>query len=193
MEMPETPPYTALLARNAEKASQDMSKVIGIEVQAQEEVEEAKGIDKSNSFGLLSKEFLHRHGLHLLATASTWFSPDNAYYSQNLFQKDIFSAVGWLPKANTMTALEELFKIPRAQFFIAPYGTVPGYCFTVLSDYTGRFTIQLIGIFFTTLFMFVLAIPCHHRTLKESNIGFIVIYGLTFCFLQILSLIALHL
>ncbi|KAL9359200.1 hypothetical protein Peur_047323 [Populus x canadensis] len=32
------------------------------------------------------------------------------------------------------------------------------------------------------LFMFVLAIPCHHRTLKENNIGFKVIYGLDLFF-----------
>ncbi|KAG6776070.1 hypothetical protein POTOM_019573 [Populus tomentosa] len=183
MKMPETPRYTALVAKNAEKASRDMSKVMGIEMQAQEEVGEEKVINKSNSFGLLSEEFLRRHGLHLLGTASTWFLVDIAYYSQNLFQKDIFSAVGWLPRANTMNAMEELFKIAKAQFLIALCGTVPGYWFTVfLIDYIGRFTIQLIGFFFMTVFMFVLAIPYHHWTLKENNIGFVVIYGLTFFF-----------
>jgi hypothetical protein len=37
---------------------------------------------------------------------------------QNLFQKDMFSAVGWIPKAARMSALEAL---------IALCGTVPGY------------------------------------------------------------------
>ncbi|KAF9682603.1 hypothetical protein SADUNF_Sadunf05G0126100 [Salix dunnii] len=183
MKMPETPRYTALVAKNAEKASQDMSKVMGMEVEAQKDIGEEKVINKRNSFGLLSREFLRRHGLHLLGTASTWFLLDIAYYSQNLFQKDIFSAVGWLPRANTMSAMEELFKIARAQFLIALCGTVPGYWLTVfLIDHIGRFTIQLIGFFFMTVFMFVLAIPYHHWTLKENNIGFIVIYGLTFFF-----------
>ncbi|KAJ6307023.1 hypothetical protein OIU78_022174 [Salix suchowensis] len=183
MKMPETPRYTALVAKNAEKASQDMSKVMGMEVESQKEIGEEKVIDKRNSFGLLSREFLRRHGLHLLGTASTWFLLDIAYYSQNLFQKDIFSAVGWLPRANTMSAMEELFKIARAQFLIALCGTVPGYWVTVfLIDHIGRFTIQLTGFFFMTVFMFVLAIPYHHWTLKENNIGFIVIYGLTFFF-----------
>ncbi|CAK7347008.1 unnamed protein product [Dovyalis caffra] len=160
LKMPETPRYTALVAKNAEKASQDMSKVMGIEMQPQKEVGREKVINRSNSFGLLSMEFLRRHGLHLLGTASTWFLLDIAYYSQNLFQKDIFSAVGWLPKAHTMSALEELFKIARAQFFIALCGTVPGYWFTVfLIDYIGRFTIQLIGFFFMTVFITTFIVP----------------------------------
>lgn len=183
-KMPETPRYTALVAKNAEKACQDMSKVMNIEMQAEKEVTtDMKVVDKSSSFDLLSKEFLRRHGKHLLGTASTWFLVDVAYYSQNLFQKDIFSAVGWIPKANTMSALDELFKIAKGQTLIALCGTVPGYWFTVfLIDCIGRFTIQLLGFFFMTVFMFALAIPYHHWTLKVNNIGFIVMYGFTFFF-----------
>ncbi|CAL9080229.1 unnamed protein product [Musa acuminata var. zebrina] len=65
MKMPETARYTALVAQNAKLAASDMS-----------------------------KEFLRRHGLHLLGTATTWFLLDIAFYSQNLFQKDIFTAIG---------------------------------------------------------------------------------------------------
>ncbi|XWS15107.1 hypothetical protein CRYUN_Cryun35bG0065700 [Craigia yunnanensis] len=83
MKMPETPRYTALVAKDEEKALGDMSKIF-------------------------------------------------AYYSRNLFQKDIFSAVGWTPAAKTMSALDELFKIARAQTLIALCGTIPGYWFTVL-------------------------------------------------------------
>ncbi|CAB4266962.1 unnamed protein product [Prunus armeniaca] len=58
--------------------------------------------NSSSKFALFSKEFLRRHGLHLSGTATTWFLLDIAYYSQKLFQKDIFSAVGWLPSAGSM-------------------------------------------------------------------------------------------
>ncbi|KAK9271448.1 hypothetical protein L1049_027039 [Liquidambar formosana] len=82
-----------------------------------------------------------------------------------------------------MSALTELFKIARAQTLIALCGTVPGYWVTVfLIDRIGRFAIQLIGFFFMTVFMFALAIPYHHWTLKQNNIGFVVMYGLTFFF-----------
>ncbi|XWS15108.1 hypothetical protein CRYUN_Cryun35bG0065800 [Craigia yunnanensis] len=33
-----------------------------------------------------------------------------------------------------------------------------------------------------TVFMFALAMPCHHWTLKENNMGFVVRYGLAFFF-----------
>jgi len=115
--------------------------------------------------------------------AMTWFLLDIAYYSQNLFQKDIFSAIGWIPEAKTMSALEEVYKIARAQTPIAPCSTVPGYWFTVaLIDRIGRFTIQLMGFFFTTVFMFALAIPYHHSTMNGKQIGFVVMYSLTFFF-----------
>jgi len=113
----------------------------------------------------------------------TWFLLDIAYYSQNLFQKDIFSAIRWIPEAKTMSALEEVYKIARAQTLIALCSTVPGYWFTVaLIDRIGRFTIQLMGFFFMTVFMFALAIPYHHWTMNGNQIGFVVMYSLTFFF-----------
>ncbi|KAL5711832.1 Low affinity inorganic phosphate transporter 1 [Ranunculus cassubicifolius] len=181
MKMPETARYTALVAKNAKQAASDMSKVLGVEIEA--ETEKVEHIERGNSFGLFSKAFLRRHGLHLLGTTSTWFLLDIAFYSQNLFQKDIFSAVGWIPKAQTMNAIEEVYKIGRAQTLIALCSTVPGYWFTVaLIDHMGRFAIQMMGFFFMTVFMFALAIPYHHWTLQENRIGFVVMYAFTFFF-----------
>ncbi|XP_062080427.1 inorganic phosphate transporter 1-4 [Humulus lupulus] len=183
MKMPETARYTALVAKNTKQAASDMSKVLQVEIEAEPE----KGVQSSeksaNSFGLFSKEFLRRHGLHLLGTTSTWFLLDIAFYSQNLFQKDIFSAIGWIPNAKTMNALEEVYKIAKAQTLIALFSTVPGYWFTVaFIDRIGRFAIQLMGFFFMTVFMFALAIPYNHWTHKENRIGFVAMYSLTFFF-----------
>ncbi|XP_057488984.1 inorganic phosphate transporter 1-4-like [Actinidia eriantha] len=183
MKMPETARYTALVAKNAKQAASDMSKVLQVELEAEQEKVENITQEKGNDFGLFSKQFLHRHGLHLLGTTSTWFLLDIAFYSQNLFQKDIFSAVGWIPNPKTMSALEEVFKISRAQTLIALCSTVPGYWFTVFFiDRIGRFTIQLMGFFFMTVFMFALAIPYTHWTHKDNHIGFVIIYSLTFFF-----------
>ncbi|KAM7253760.1 hypothetical protein ACFE04_031442 [Oxalis oulophora] len=183
MKMPETARYTALVAKNAEQAAADMSKVLQVDIEAEHRKVEQLSRDKSQAYGLFSKEFLHRHGLHLLGTTSTWFLLDIAFYSQNLFQKDIFSAIGWIPAAQTMNALEEVYKIARAQTLIAIFSTVPGYWFTVaLIDRMGRFSIQLMGFIFMTIFMFALALPYHHWTLKENRIGFVVLYSLTFFF-----------
>ncbi|XP_022143945.1 probable inorganic phosphate transporter 1-2, partial [Momordica charantia] len=75
------------------------------------------------------------------------------------------------------------FRIAKAQTLIALCGTVPGYWFTVaLIDIIGRFTIQLVGFIMMTIFMFALAFPYHHWTMKENRIGFLVMYSLTFFF-----------
>ena len=138
---------------------------------------------RSNTFGLFSKEFARRHGLHLLGTCATWFLLDIAYYSNNLFQKDIYTSIGWLPPAPEMNAIQEVFMVSKAQVLIALCGTVPGYWFTVaFIDILGRFFIQLTGFFFMTVFMFALAIPYDYWTKKENTIGFLVMYALTFFF-----------
>ncbi|KAG8370409.1 hypothetical protein BUALT_Bualt14G0113900 [Buddleja alternifolia] len=183
MKMPETARYTALVAKNAKQAASDMAKVLNVEIEAEEDKLERISKRKSNNFGLFSKEFLKRHGLHLFGTTSTWFLLDIAFYSQNLFQKDVFSAVGWIPPAKTMNAVHEVFQISKAQTLIALCTTVPGYWFTVaFIDIMGRFAIQLMGFFFMTVFMFAVAIPYNHWTEKANRIGFVVMYGLTFFF-----------
>ncbi|KAK7344632.1 hypothetical protein VNO77_14490 [Canavalia gladiata] len=161
MKMPETARYTVLVAKNAKQAAADMSKVLQVEIEA--EVEKVKKLTQAEShkYGLFSKEFAKRHGLHL----------------------DIFSAIGWIPPAKEMNAIHEVYKIARAQTLIALCSTVPGYWFTVvLIDYMGRFAIQLMGFFFMTVFMFALAIPYDHWTKKENRIGFVVMYSFTFFF-----------
>ncbi|XP_026453201.1 probable inorganic phosphate transporter 1-3 isoform X2 [Papaver somniferum] len=183
MKMPETARYTALVEKNAERAAADMSKVLNKEIKAETEMVERMTADASNSFGLFSMQFLKRHGLPLLGTTSTWFLLDIAFYSQNLFQKDIFTAIGWIPPAKTMSASEEVFKIARAQKLIALCSTVPGYWFTVaFIDIMGRWAIQMMGFFFMTVFMFAIAFPYNYWSKKENRIGFVIMYALTFFF-----------
>jgi PHS family inorganic phosphate transporter-like MFS transporter len=132
--------------------------VLQVEIEA--EAEKLDDITRGSDYGLFSSRFARRHGSHLLGTAVTWFLVDIAYYSQNLFQKDIFASIHWIPKARTMSALEEVFRISRAQTLIVLCGTVPGYWFTVfLIDVLGRFAIQLLGFAMMTVFMLGLAIP----------------------------------
>ncbi|XP_073154508.1 probable inorganic phosphate transporter 1-3 [Henckelia pumila] len=183
MKMPETARYTALVAKNAKQAAQDMGKVLHADIEAEEEMVQRISVTKSNNFGLFSREFVRRHGLHLFGTTTTWFLLDIAFYSQNLFQKDVLSDLGWIPKPETMSAIGEVYRIARAQTLIALCGTVPGYWFTVaLIDIMGRFAIQLMGFFFMTVFMFAIGIPYSHWRLPGNHVGFVVMYGLTFFF-----------
>jgi PHS family inorganic phosphate transporter-like MFS transporter len=142
----------------------------------------------------LSRQFLKQHGIQLLGCTSTWFLLDIAFYSQNLFQKDIFTAIGWLPPATTMSALEEVYRVSRAQALIALVSTVPGYWVTVaLVDVIGRWVIQMIGFFFMTLFMFILTFqyynlrgnPCvadPSTYCGGNHTAFLALYALTFFF-----------
>ncbi|CAN7027918.1 hypothetical protein Bca4012_042923 [Brassica carinata] len=181
-KMPETARYTSLVAKDPEKAASDMSKVLDVDIEAGFAKNDQARVS-SDEFGLFSKKFLRRHGLHLLGTATTWFLLDIAFYSQNLFQKDIFTTIGWLPSAKTMNAIQELYQIAKAQTLIALCGTVPGYWFTVaLIDWMGRFKIQVLGFSFMTACLIGLAIPYHHWTLPHNRIGFVVLYSLTFFF-----------
>ncbi|XP_020084604.1 probable inorganic phosphate transporter 1-3 [Ananas comosus] len=182
MKMPETARYTALVARNAKQAAADMSKVLQEEIR-EDDTELAEQPTVADDWGLFSPQFARRHGIHLLATSTTWFFLDIAYYSQNLFQKDIFSKVGWIPPAGSMNAVEEVFRIARAQTLIALCGTVPGYWFTVaFIDVIGRFWIQVMGFFMMTVFMLGLAVPYHHWTTPGHHVGFVVMYAFTFFF-----------
>ncbi|KAG2308365.1 hypothetical protein Bca4012_082540 [Brassica carinata] len=180
-KMPETARYTALVAKDVKQAASDMSRVLQVEIEPEEK--KVREEIMSNDFSLFSKEFMKRHGLHLLGTTSTWFLLDIAFFSQNLFQKDIYSAIGWIPPAQTMNAIQEVFKIACAQTIIALCSAVPGYWFTVaFIDVVGRFAIQIMGFFFMMVFMFALAIPYDHWTHKENRIGFVIMYSLTFFF-----------
>ncbi|KAL0644640.1 hypothetical protein Bca4012_042930 [Brassica carinata] len=156
MKMPETARYTALVAKNIKQATQDMSKVLQVELEMEERAEDIVKDPRLN-YGLFSKEFAKRH--------------------------DIFSAIGWIPKAATMNAIHEVFMIARAQTLIALCSTVPGYWFTVaFIDIMGRFAIQLMGFFMMTVFMFAIAFPYDHWIKPDNRIGFVVMYSLTFFF-----------
>jgi PHS family inorganic phosphate transporter-like MFS transporter len=192
LKMPETARYTALVAKNAKQAASDMARVMEVEIDQQpREIQTTTAARENDQFGLFSREFARRHGLHLLGTTSTWFLLDIAFYSSNLFQKDIYTAVGWLPSAKKMNAIHEVYKVARAQSLIALCATVPGYWFTVaLIDHIGRFVIQLVGFFFMTVFLFALAIPYYHWRGQPCDSGycggqhtaFVIMYSLTFFF-----------
>ncbi|KAG6556765.1 hypothetical protein Mapa_001709 [Marchantia paleacea] len=187
-KMPETARYTALVAQNEEKARRDMEKVLHQQFDNRDDVETG---EKQKAYGLFSSAFLRRHGRELLGCSTCWFFLDVAFYSQNLFQKDIFTAVGWLPAAGTMSALEETFRVSKAQALIALVSTVPGYWFSVVFiDRMGRKAIQLMGFFFMTLFMFILTFdyynlrgePCGAKFCGGNHLAFIVLYAFTFFF-----------
>ncbi|XP_058110711.1 low affinity inorganic phosphate transporter 8-like [Magnolia sinica] len=190
MKMPETPRFTALIEGDQKKAAADMAKVLETDIPVTE-----VRTDTKKSYGLFSKEFMARHGIHMIGTSMTWFLLDIAFYSLNLMQKDIYPVMGLLPKAQKMNAIEEVYRISKAMFLVALFATVPGYWFTVfLIDRIGRLAIQLGGFFMMSIFMAVVGFrygelrgnPCDGQSPSGFCDGktaqFVVFYGLTFFF-----------
>ncbi|EKX50020.1 hypothetical protein GUITHDRAFT_157361 [Guillardia theta CCMP2712] len=127
--------------------------------------------------------FLRLYGLPLLGCACSWFLLDIAFYSQGLFQADVFTIVGWLPPSYTMNAVDEVYHVARAQLIISMASIIPGYWFTVaFIEILGRTRIQFMGFFFMTLFMGILAGMFQKLIDTHQVSNFIGLYALTFFF-----------
>ncbi|KAL6611370.1 hypothetical protein ACP70R_039298 [Stipagrostis hirtigluma subsp. patula] len=182
MAMPETARYTALVARDAERAARDMSRVLEVDDIAGEP-DKVESITRGSDYGVLSRRFARRHGLHLLGAAASWFVLDVVFYSQNMLQEEIFSDVNWVPEARAMSALEEAYRVSRAQAIIALCGTLPGYWFTIaFVDVVGRKAIQFLGFAMMTGFMLAVAALYDGLTSPGRRLWLVVMYTFTFFF-----------
>jgi len=181
---PETPRFTLHVQGDKEKLAKDMGGVVKQELDSTT----TKQANPDLSFG----QFMRKHGKELVGCAMSWFLLDVAFYSQNLFQKDVFTQVNWLPGSGAMNAFTETFKVARAQALISLGSTIPGYWFTVFTvDFMGRLKIQLMGFVIMTALMAALAgayLTLLNRQTSTSFApttsvnGFITIYALTFFF-----------
>ncbi|XXG45479.1 hypothetical protein AAC387_Pa02g0552 [Persea americana] len=125
MKMPKTAHYIALVVEIARWATSDMSRVLQMDIQPEQENLEQQ-LQRLNLFSLFSKEFLRRHSFHLLGTTTRWLLLDIAFYSQILFQNNISIAIGWIPSAETMNALEEWLTCHGISAAAAKAGAIVG-------------------------------------------------------------------
>ncbi|MCO5573293.1 hypothetical protein L7F22_027062 [Adiantum nelumboides] len=183
-KMPETARYTALVSGNTKQAAHDMGQVL------HKSFDQADGdarprtvaVNNTQDYELFSNEFWRRHGWHLLGTSSTWFLAGLPWYTLNLFEKDALTAVRWLPPAGSMSAIDEVYQVCRAQALIAMCSIIPGYwCTIALIDRIGRKPIQMQGFLMMAVFLLALGIPYTHWR-DENQVGFMVLYAVTFFF-----------
>ncbi|XP_057794728.1 probable inorganic phosphate transporter 1-9 [Salvia miltiorrhiza] len=185
MMMPETARYTALVERNVEQAVRDMQRVLAVSLSQIAEEEETLSPNtaapsRPKPYPLLSCEFLRRHGRDLFACAAAWFLVDVVFYSSNLFQSKIYGR--YLPKA-PMNAFQEAFHVAKLQAIIAVSSTIPGYYAAVyFIDRAGRVKIQMSGFFFMALGLLAIGIPYQKYWRNTTNMGFMILYSLTFFF-----------
>lgn len=183
MMMPETARYTALVEQNVLQAAKDMEKVLDVSM-SQITEEHPLPPATNAAYPLLSREFLWRHGRDLFACSANWFLLDIVFYSQVLFQSEIYKR--YLNEKEDEDVYQEAFHLARIQAILAVCSTIPGYFFTVyFIDRVGRVKIQMMGFFFMAVSFFALGFPYYsHWTKRENhdNKGFMVIYGLAFFF-----------
>eukprot|EP00158_Paraphelidium_tribonemae_P010238 Partr_v1_DN41087_c0_g1_i1_m36242 putative phosphate transporter len=99
-KMPETARYTMQVAHDEAKASKDMSGVLGQAVVA----EDSSAIRRQTW-----REFVKVYGSRLFGCAMCWFLLDIAFYSQGLFQSDVFKTIGWVPKINVFWPQTDIY------------------------------------------------------------------------------------
>jgi len=166
--MPETPRYTQFVEGQTEKTAAAMAEATrGLDEALSANLEQnVSNMEHNHQVAAKThnddcdtfQQFLSKYGWQLLGTASTWFFLDISFYSQNLFQKDVFTQVGFIPPAKFMYALQETAQISKAQAVLALGSTIPGYWFTVFFvDILGRKSIQFMGFALMTIFMFAMA------------------------------------
>jgi PHS family inorganic phosphate transporter-like MFS transporter len=89
----------------------------------------------------------------------------------------------YLSGTTKMNTYEEAYEIAKLQAIITACSTIPGYWFTVyFINRVGRVKIQMIG--FLLMAIVYLAIGIHYsmKWKGSTNVGFMILYGLTFFF-----------
>lgn len=176
--------YTALVEQNVLQAAKDMEKVLDVSMSQIAEEDSLPPRATAASYPLLSREFLHRHGRDLFACSTNWFLLDIVFYSQVLFQSEIYKR--YLRPKDKYDLYQEAFYLARIQAILAVSSTIPGYFFTVyFIDRIGRVKIQMMGFFFMAVSFFAIGFPYYsHWTSPDNhdNKGFMVLYGLAFFF-----------
>lgn len=171
--------YTALVEHNYLQAAKDMEKVLDVPISQIEEDNSPQ--QNPSSYPLFSKQFVRRHGRDLFACATSWFLVDIVFYSNNLFQSQIYGH--YLPARGKVNAYQDAFNIAKLQAIVAICSTIPGYWVTVyFIDRIGRVKIQQMGFFFMALVYLAIGIPYYMYWDDDTNAGFMVLYGLIFFF-----------
>lgn len=179
LTIPETPRYTFDVARDVEKADEDVKaymtgkregetdEVARAQVQqgAREnlQVPKAGWGDFFRHYGKLKNFFL------LLGTAGSWFCLDVAFYGLSLNNGTILKVIGYSTK-NTHNVYEFLYNTAVGNIIIVLAGAVPGYWVSVATiDTLGRKTIQLGGFIILTI-LFIVSSPLQITLLILTNI-----------------------
>lgn len=184
LTIPETPRYTFDVARDVERAQDDVKAYMSgqhqgspdelARVAAQKQALESMTIPKA-SWGDFFRHYSKPKNAKLLAgTALSWCFLDIAYYGLSLNNAAILNVIGF-STAGAKTTYQYLFNTAVGNLIIVLAGAVPGYWFTVATvDTIGRKPLQLAGFAILTILFIVMGFAYNHI----SSNGLLAIYVL---------------
>jgi MFS transporter, PHS family, inorganic phosphate transporter len=169
LTIPETPRYTFDVARDVEKAGEDVKAYMQGKAEGHpDEVNRASVLQDSRVRLELPKAswadfWAHysqwKHGKVLIGTAGSWFFLDVAFYGLGLNNSIILTAIGY-------AGGKDMYHIFRntavGNLIIVCAGAIPGYWVTVFTvDTIGRKPIQLMGFIVLTILFIVIGFAYH--------------------------------
>jgi PHS family inorganic phosphate transporter-like MFS transporter len=162
LTIPETPRYTFDVARDVEKANDDVEAYMkGKHEGNPDEVARAQAFQVADQLTVPKasfKDFVHhygqwRNGKILLGTAGSWFLLDVAFYGLNLNTTTVLGAIGYGGGSNVYHVL---YNLAAGSCILVCAGAIPGYwCSVATIDTIGRKPVQMMGFIALTILFIV--------------------------------------
>ncbi|KAG5931489.1 acid phosphatase pho5 [Claviceps sorghi] len=175
LTIPETPRYTFDVARDVEKAQDDVKAYISgrrgtdpssaaDDIAAAHSAKEAFQVPKASWKDFCKHYAKPKNFGLLLGTAGSWFVLDVAFYGLSLNNAVILEAIGFTTNAKSLTSVYQLlYNTAVGNLIIVLAGAVPGYWVSVATiDTLGRKTIQLGGFVILTILFIVMGFAYNH-------------------------------
>ncbi|EXJ66083.1 MFS transporter, PHS family, inorganic phosphate transporter [Cladophialophora psammophila CBS 110553] len=170
LTIPETPRYTFDVARDSEKAVEDVKAYQSGQHEGHpDEVSRAAVLQDSRqrletpkaSWADFRRHYTQwKHGKVLLGTAGSWFFLDVAFYGLGLNNSIILQAIGYAKGNNVY---EIFYNTAVGNLIIVCAGAIPGYWVTVATvDTIGRKTIQMMGFILLTIIFIIIGFAYNH-------------------------------
>ena len=185
LTIPETPRYTFDIARDVEKADEDVKAYVSgkhgegltddiTRIQAQREAAETLAVPKASFKDFRSHYAQWKNLKVILGTALSWCFLDIAYYGLSLNNATILGVIGYSTSGTTST-YQYLYNTAIGNMIIVLAGAVPGYWFAVATiDTVGRKPLQLGGFAILTCLFIGMGFGYNHL----SSNGLLAIYVL---------------
>ncbi len=169
LTIPETPRYTFDVARDVEKAGEDVSAYMHGKAEGRpDEIQRVTTMVQAATTLEIPKasfrDFIHhygqwRHGKVLLCTAGSWFFLDVAFYGLGLNNSIILAAIGW---TGGHTMYEIFRRNAIGNLILVCAGAIPGYWVSVATiDTLGRKPIQIGGFSILTVLFIIIGFAYH--------------------------------